>query len=149
MSLKNFKKMENGIFSIILGLLVTLFLVFLLTIHHLYQFKKKSVYTTFYKNSYYDLFLKTTKTLEKKKLFSFQNNHFYGYGITNIFITYQNVLYSLKDVLEKNLLTTDDLLNSFTLVSQNDKIKLYQYKTYTITVSYLLDDYCEITFSES
>ena len=100
-------------------------------------------------NSEYSLVLNKKDETKKYKLFSYQNYHFYGYGIKNISISYQNVLLNLEEFLKKEYLNIEEFFENSSLMYSNNNITKYYYDNCVFIVIHLFDNYNEVIISSN
>ena len=89
---------------------------------------------------------KKSKADEPKKR---QNYHFYGYGIKNISISYQNVLLNLEEFLKKEYLNIEEFFENSSLMYSNNNITKYYYDNCVFIVIHLFDNYNEVIISSN
>lgn len=147
--LKNIQTAKTGILFLILGFIFSILFIMLLFLNHLTITKRNNVFLSFTEHSTYTIESHTNKKQKKQELFSYNQYHIYGYGIQNIFISFQNSRMNLKEILEKGLLDFDELLKNFQLINKSisDQILKYEYKEYIVTIANLYEDEIEVIFS--
>lgn len=147
--LKNIQKTKYGICFALIGILLSILLVSLVVIHHVNTLKIKNTFSNFTSSSSYEITYRTTKQNTKRKLFDYQNYHFYGYGLNDIKIEYQGLEINLRTTLKENYLSFEDLLNNFQFVYEtNDKtITKYENKNLKVIVGKIYENNIEVIFS--
>ncbi len=147
--LKKIRQVKKGVSFLVIGLFITILFVFLLLLNHLRFIKINDTYKSFDNNSEYSLVLNKKDETKKYKLFSYQNYHFYGYGIKNISISYQNVLLNLEEFLKKEYLNIEEFFENSSLMYSNNNITKYYYDNCVFIVIHLFDNYNEVIISSN
>lgn len=147
---KSIRKTKTGMKFAILGSIFTILFLLLLTLNHLNILRTRNAFQNFNREEQYEIVVATTRTKTKKKLFDYENLHFYSYGIRNISIAYNGNKMSLKDILEDRDFALDDFLNNFSLVMETEDktIQKYAKGNLFITVEKMYPNETDIVFSK-
>lgn len=144
--LKNIKKTKHGMYFAIIGIFLAILFVNLVIIHHVNTLKIKNIFSTFTANSTYEITYHTTKQNTKRKLFDYQNYHFYSYGVSDIKIAYKRLEMNLRTALKEEYFTFEEFLKNFQFVyeTEDKTIKKYQYGNIELTINKLSEEYIEV-----
>lgn len=144
--LKNIKKTKHGMYFAIIGIFLAILLVNLVAIHHVNTLKIKNTFSTFTANSSYEITYHTTKQNTKRKVFDYQNYHFYSYGVNDIKIAYKKLEMNLRTALKEEYFTFEEFLENFQFVyeTEDKRIKKYQNGNVELTINKLNEEYIEV-----
>lgn len=147
--LKNIKKTKQGMYFAIIGIFLAILFVNLVVIHHVNTLKIKNTFSTFTANSFYEITYHTTKQNTKRKLFDYQNYHFYSYGVNDIKIDYKGLEMNLRTTLKEEYFSFESFLENFQFVyeTEDKRVVRYDSENLEITMFKLKEDYIDVIFS--
>lgn len=149
--LKNIKKTKQGVYFAIIGIFLAILFVNLVVIYHVNTLKIKNTFSTFTANSSYEITYHTTKQNTKRKLFDYQNYHFYSYGVNDIKINYKGLEMNIRTALKEKYFTFKEFLENFQFVyeTEDKTIKKYQNGNIELTINKLNEEYIEVLIANN
>lgn len=147
--LKNSKKTKQGMYFALMGIFLVILFVNLVVIHHVNLLKIKNTFSNFTASSSYEIVYHTTKQNPKRKLFDYQNYHFYGYGLNAVKIQYLGLEMNLRTALKEEYFTFGEFLSNFQFVyeTEDKTIEKYQNSNVELTINKLNEEYIDVIFS--
>ncbi len=148
--LKKIKKSKLGIYFFLIGIFLAILFISFVMVQHINTLKVKNVFSSFSTHKPYEIVYQSTKGKTKRKLFTYQNYHFYGYGIGNIGIAYQGIEVNLRTVFTKNDFSFEEFLKNFTLTyeSEDKTVARYVNKDLEIRIDKMYENAMEVIFSK-
>ncbi len=148
--LEKIKKSKLGIYFLLGGIFLTILFISFVMMQHINTLKVKNTYSSFSTHKSYEIVYQSTKKNEKRKLFAYQNYHFYGYGIGDLGIDYQGIEVNLRTAFNQNYFTFEEFLKNFTLIYESDDktITKYENKNLEIRIDRMYENDIEVIFSK-
>ncbi len=152
MNPKKLKKAQIVLVYSLFGCIIGISFILLLLSNHLYNVRMNSTLKGLNKHSQYSFIMEEKKHCnnQKYKLFSIEDYDFSGYCIKEIYLSYNNLTFPLKDILKKKYLQIEDILKNTTKIWESEHIEKYKNdkEEYIITVNKPVKNYKEVIFSK-
>ena len=122
------KKRRMQKIGIIIGLSTIILLFLLLLLNHLNTIRNKYIFTNLKEENNFTLMVKEEKNCQNKKYTFWEegNHHYYGYCISNVYISAKGSKITLKEALKKKYLTLEDIMKKNSNIFKIMLIPTYQ-----------------------
>lgn len=104
----------------IISLTILLIFIILLLFNYRENLKLKYLLNSFNKQNEYQIVIDENKSMKRLELFTINHTVYYGYGIKDINVLYNDNLIPLNKLLETNKLSLKDVIDNFTLTENID-----------------------------